>query len=96
MTKQEFIDYLGNMHATYVDESTDDYECVIVYGNATNIITFTGEKRIYVPYLRVSHFGERESELYVRDNGYCDWYSIERIHEICHELTYGIKIDRDK
>lgn len=92
MTKQEFINYLDNMHATYIDESTDDHECVRVYGKESYHIAFNGEKVPYKPYLRVSHFGERESELYVRDNGYCDWYSIERIHEICQELTYSFKM----
>lgn len=89
VTKENFVNYLNNLGVRYDDESVDGHECVRVYGAPTNYINPHGYTVKYTPYLRVSKFGERDDELYVRDNGWCDWYTLIHIHEICVELKRG-------
>ena len=37
-------------------------------------------KNLYVPYMRLSRFEERSGDaVYVRDNGWCAWYSVEDV-----------------
>ncbi len=91
MTKQEFTDFLDANNINYeietlTSKNDDILMFVYIHGKEINIISFSGKKRKYTPYLRVSHFDEKPGWAYVRDNGDVYWATDEMIFERCKEL----------
>ena len=91
MTRPEFIDWLESIGAVYkANDENDATDAVYVFGKKELRLKEKFPKKyanLYVPYLRVSHFGDGESTLYTRDNGLCGWMFPERVKSICVALS---------
>jgi hypothetical protein len=88
MTIKEFMKFLDTERIIYTHENINGLDFVYAYGRPEKIIDPIDHKTVHVftPYLRVSHFGEREDELYTRDCGICDWRSVAWILNRCKEF----------
>lgn len=91
MTSDQLIDFLNKNNINYEIETMhskndDILMFVYIHGEEIEIISFSGKKRKYTPYLRVSHFDEKPGWAYVRDNGVVYWATDELIFEKCKEL----------
>lgn len=73
MTRDAFIDFLCEEHIPFKINFPSEQSFIYINGKDGN-------------YIRVSHFGEHDGKLYVRDNGFCIWYSDELVKEKCRDL----------
>lgn len=71
MLKEDWINYLESNKAVYSEDTVNGEEFIYVVGKKQyELRKKRAYKDIYVPYIRLSHFGDRQ---YVRDNGWCEW-----------------------
>ena len=91
MTRSEFIDWLESVGAIYyANDENDATDAVYIFGKKEFELKKKFPRKyakLYLPYLRVSHFGERGNSLYTRDNGWCEWMSPENVKDICVKLS---------
>ena len=75
---KEFIDYLESIGARYCVDTEGGVDKVYIFAKKDYDLVHKYPRKYknrYVPQIRVSHF---DSEmLYVRDNGWCDYWNID-------------------
>lgn len=89
MTKEELIDFLKENNIDYIVNNDAPIEYVRIVGKAVDIVSFNGQKQKFVPYLRVSHFGDKSGMLYVRDCGIVYWKNPEWIKKWAIKYNKG-------
>ena len=86
MTKEEFIAFLDRENIPYVETNLGSIDQVYVFERKSYDLKKDNPRRykdLYVPYFRVSNFGEK---LYTRDNGWCEYMSDKDVIKKCREL----------
>ena len=91
MTRDAFIDFLCEEKIEFSMTFVKDSVLIYVKGKEEDIVTFTGEKHKYTPYLRFSHFDEKPGMMYVRDNGLCDYQTDEWCKAECIKYRDSFK-----
>ena len=88
MTRQEFIEFLVSNDIPHEEYTENGADMVYVFSKDE----FEKKKKhprkyanLYVPYLRVSHFGEG-NEWYTRESGWTCYMSQEKVIRKCKEL----------
>lgn len=96
MTLNEFKNFLDTNRIIYKHENINGLDMVYAYGRPEKLIDPFDHKTVHIftPYLRVSHFGERDGYLYTRDCGICGWESDEWILNKVKEFKLNEKEEK--
>lgn len=88
MTREEFIKLLDEIGAIYEESDVKGYDGIYICSREEYELRKKHPRKykdLYVPYIRVSHFDE--DQLYVKDNGWCCYRSIDKIIEQVKEYA---------
>lgn len=91
MTREQFIEMLNENDVHYEEYTEKGMDQVWIFSRKE----FELKKRhprtykdLYVPYLRVSHFNERDKQWYTKENGWTSWMNIKDvINKVLTELN---------
>lgn len=80
---------LAENNISFKYEVVNNVGFIYIHGKETEIVTFEGVTKKYTPELRLSHFGEKDDMVYVRDCGLCEYEYIDRVIEKAKNYMKG-------
>lgn len=76
MTREQFIELLKEKGVHFSEYCENGLDQIWIYSKKEFELKNKHPrkyKNLYIPYIRVSHFNERENFWYTRENGYVEW-----------------------